>query len=264
MSDAPLPIDRKMRQFAKTLDDADRFIDAATIVCDESKRLFGVACVVMLHRSSGSPSVAVDNIAAITDRHRLACVSLQAWTGDPAFRALRKQLGPVGTERLNVGAFIGLSSAELQNIALPIIEPGGLLGSLGYGRRAPLSSTLERDLCVIASYLSVWCARRGVSAVADAPTHERLGSRAQEVALLAARGLTNAEIHDALDISINTVKGRLKEVFVRLGVSNRTELANVLQRTAPYDDVSTGVTRRGSVTITRAAVTPGAVSKPVW
>jgi DNA-binding NarL/FixJ family response regulator len=38
-----------------------------------------------------------------------------------------------------------------------------------------------------------------------------------------------AEIAEALAISINTVKARLKESFERLGVDNRTELANVLR-----------------------------------
>ncbi len=56
-----------------------------------------------------------------------------------------------------------------------------------------------------------------------------LGPRQRECAKLAVRGLTNREIGELLGISINTVKARLKEVFHRLDVTNRTELAFVLQ-----------------------------------
>jgi DNA-binding NarL/FixJ family response regulator len=55
-----------------------------------------------------------------------------------------------------------------------------------------------------------------------------LGPRQRDVAQLAVRGLTNKEIGELLGISINTVKARLKEVFHRLEVTNRTELAFVL------------------------------------
>lgn len=54
-----------------------------------------------------------------------------------------------------------------------------------------------------------------------------LGPRQRDVAQLAVRGLTNREIGELLGISINTVKARLKEVFHRLDVTNRTELAFV-------------------------------------
>ncbi len=59
--------------------------------------------------------------------------------------------------------------------------------------------------------------------------HDALTPRQSEIAQLAALGHTNAEIAAALGISINTVKARLKEVFERLDVCNRTELANVLR-----------------------------------
>jgi len=66
-----------------------------------------------------------------------------------------------------------------------------------------------------------------------------------------ATGKTNIEIAYELRLSLNTVKVRLKQAFDRLGVVNRTELANVLRAEAPPDDVPPGITRLGPVTLTR-------------
>lgn len=56
----------------------------------------------------------------------------------------------------------------------------------------------------------------------------RLTGRQLGVARLAARGETNPRIGEALGISSNTVKSHLSEVFARLGVSTRVELARLL------------------------------------
>ena len=45
--------------------------------------------------------------------------------------------------------------------------------------------------------------------------------RQSQVLALAAEGLTNREIADALFLSLDTVKGHLSEAFARLGVRNR-------------------------------------------
>ena len=78
----------------------------------------------------------------------------------------------------------------------------------------------------------MWCCARGIATI---PEVRPLAPRQHEVATLAAGGRTNPEIADELGISINTVKLRLKQAFERLGVDNRTELANVLRRLAPLD-----------------------------
>jgi DNA-binding CsgD family transcriptional regulator len=48
------------------------------------------------------------------------------------------------------------------------------------------------------------------------------------VALLAARGATNAEIADALSLSVRTVESHLYAVFAKLGLMARDELSVVL------------------------------------
>jgi DNA-binding CsgD family transcriptional regulator len=52
-----------------------------------------------------------------------------------------------------------------------------------------------------------------------------LTTRERQVAVLAARGTTNAEIARALVVSERTVKAHLTRVFAKVGVRSRTELA---------------------------------------
>jgi DNA-binding CsgD family transcriptional regulator len=105
-----------------------------------------------------------------------------------------------------------------------------------------LDTSHKRELAMLAMYLSVWCAGRAIGSALDAS----LTPRQTEIAELAAVGHTNAEIAASLGISVNTVKARLKEVFERLGVCNRTELANALRQTAPVVARTAASTRSGT------------------
>ncbi len=51
----------------------------------------------------------------------------------------------------------------------------------------------------------------------------KLSAREIEVLKLVAKGMTNSEITQALNISLRTVKGHLVEIFSKLGVGSRTE-----------------------------------------
>jgi DNA-binding CsgD family transcriptional regulator/tetratricopeptide (TPR) repeat protein len=57
-----------------------------------------------------------------------------------------------------------------------------------------------------------------------------LTSREQQVAGLAAEGLTNIEIGARLFLSTHTVDWHLRKVFTKLGISRRREIANALRR----------------------------------
>jgi DNA-binding CsgD family transcriptional regulator len=59
----------------------------------------------------------------------------------------------------------------------------------------------------------------------------------KQIALLAARGLTNRQIATEIGLSINTVSNHLKRVYAKLEVCSRTELAWRLQ----YLDVNRDV-----------------------
>lgn len=58
-----------------------------------------------------------------------------------------------------------------------------------------------------------------------APGEAGLSGREQDVLRLLARGATNREIAESLEITENTVKSHLKSVLRKLGVNNRAEAA---------------------------------------
>jgi DNA-binding NarL/FixJ family response regulator len=59
-------------------------------------------------------------------------------------------------------------------------------------------------------------------------TREELNSPEAQVARLARDGLSNAEIGERLLISQHTVAYHLREVFSKLGITSRNELAQAL------------------------------------
>ena len=69
-------------------------------------------------------------------------------------------------------------------------------------------------------------ARTPALATADRPLP--LTVREREIAALAARGLSNKDIAERLTVSVRTVEGHLYRAGVKLGVSERTALADVL------------------------------------
>jgi DNA-binding NarL/FixJ family response regulator len=61
-------------------------------------------------------------------------------------------------------------------------------------------------------------------------TATNITRRQREIALLAARGATNAQIAAELTLSLRTVESHLYNVFVKLNVSDRSQLASALER----------------------------------
>ena len=70
------------------------------------------------------------------------------------------------------------------------------------------------------------CARTPGLAVVDSPTP--LTRREEEVALLAAKGMSSQEIAERLYVSVRTVDNHLGRVFAKLGISGRSALADRL------------------------------------
>ena len=69
---------------------------------------------------------------------------------------------------------------------------------------------------------------------------EKLSAREMEVLRLAARGMSNSKMAEALYISPRTVKGHLSEIFGKLGVGSRMEAITVCLRAGilSLDDLS--------------------------
>jgi DNA-binding NarL/FixJ family response regulator len=79
---------------------------------------------------------------------------------------------------------------------------------------APMSSHIAR--MVVQSFQ-----RRGASPQAA----ENLTAREDEVLRLVAKGMVNKEIADQLGVSLETVRGHLKNIYTKLHVRSRTEAA---------------------------------------
>jgi len=230
------------------LNQVERFVDAATLVCDESRQLGVQTTAVTLHFARGPVALCVDNAVAAADERRMAFMGQHTWETHAVFRVLREHGGLRGAE------------ADPLTFASPVIGPTGWFATVIHRHAQPASIELERELAMLSTQLSVWCTERGVAAVPDSEV-DALTTRQFRIAELAARGLTNFDIADELGISVNTVKVRLKQIFVRVGATNRTELANLLRRLAPLQDVPVGISRRPTVSVTRVVKTPGPTAR---
>ena len=236
---------------------ANTFVDAAVQVCAAARAL-DIDAAIGLHRMSGPMAIVIDNDRSATDDVRRWIVTEDAWRTNPMMVELRRQLAFLGPEIFDLPASTDLVRTKgyryegTKHIGIPMIGPDGWFGSVAYSLDAAPIASIERQLAILTTELTVWCCARGIATIPDV---RPLAPRQHEVATLAADGRTNPEIADALAISINTVKLRLKQAFGRLAVDNRTELANVLRRLAPLDGIPQGVSRHGAVTIVRDATT---------
>jgi DNA-binding CsgD family transcriptional regulator len=77
--------------------------------------------------------------------------------------------------------------------------------------------------------LRMRCSAAATPALAEVPMAS-LSPRERDVARLAASGLTSREIADRLDLSVRTVDNLLQRAYMKLGVSGRRELPDVLGR----------------------------------
>jgi len=234
---------------------AHDFIDVATVVCEVGREYMGLhQCLVTLQATDGRPLLAVDDLQDFSDDLRLAFMT-DMWRHDPMFAALCAHQTPVGDEAMSKPALMELSREfgytgdDVHTLLLPLIQPGALLGAIRCGRREPFSDANRRDLTMVSSHVSVRLAQLGITTLAD-PVLTKLTPRQRDVATLAARGHTNAEIGLMLALSENTIKKHLKDIFDTLELANRTELASRLP-TRPVASVPIGVTKRGRISITR-------------
>ncbi|MBV8755948.1 MAG: helix-turn-helix transcriptional regulator [Deltaproteobacteria bacterium] len=145
---------------------------------------------------------------------------------DDALIAVRDALARLGVARCEVHLEANTAVDDCA-LPLPVVGSRGLVATIVCSASNGFSTQQIRELMGIATRLSVWCTERGVGT--EGMTDVRLSGRQLATARLAARGHTNAEIAEQLGISINTVKLRLKQVFERLDVSNRTELSLALR-----------------------------------
>jgi DNA-binding CsgD family transcriptional regulator len=240
---------------ARELQRARDFVEVGVIVCERSKDLFdSIGTSIVWLSENGRPLMSVDDLP-VADEHRIHYFRT-LWATNKFLRELQlfhEQANHTCTayEAESILAELGYQGPIGAMIAFPIIEPGGVIGFMRYGLRNALTEEVRADLNAVATQVSVRLAQIGLRAVPENGLPS-LSVRQFEVAELATRGLTNSEIGGTLEVSENTIKKHLKDVFDRLQVSSRAELASLIAKTSPRDDLPPGVTRRGSVTITKA------------
>lgn len=120
----------------------------------------------------------------------------------------------------------------------PIIVGGKLPGTLNFSRTNTVAfdaRSLARMATISLHVSSRLAALHALRGGLDLAWEEQLTRRGCEVAELAARGLTTAEVGRALGISANTAKKHLRTIYEKLGVSSRAELAATLATAARID-----------------------------
>jgi DNA-binding CsgD family transcriptional regulator len=129
------------------------------------------------------------------------------------------------------------SHARLE-LARALTDLGAILRRGGY--RADAREPLRRGLDLASDCgAAALCARARAELVAAGarPRRERISGSAsltaseRRIALLAADGMSNREIAQALFITIRTVKAHLGHVFQKLDIATRSQLAEALQVT---------------------------------
>jgi DNA-binding CsgD family transcriptional regulator len=240
---------------AERLAKANDFVEIAIAVCELSREVFGLhQCMVSLQDADGRPTISVDNFPAISDEHRLHFFA-SGWERDPLFQFAQRHHAPAGEEAVPATEFMvgaraeGYTGASFHPLLLPLLYPRGLLGVIRCASLQPISPALRRDLTTLATTVSVRLTQLGVTPF-PSPATSRLTLRQLDVARLAARGMTNAEIAESLSLSENTVKKHLKDIFEELGVGNRTGLAGVIAQAGPAHAYPDGITHAGDLTIT--------------
>jgi DNA-binding CsgD family transcriptional regulator len=227
----------RWRVVADRLLAAADFVEVAIAICEVSRDQFLIEeCEVTLNTQDGRRGVCVDNFCGVSDEDRLARISEMRGT-DPSVRLLREHHAPI------------TCADDERTLLLPLLQMGGLVGTIRY--RQELSPEQLRDLITLGTYASVRLAQLGTTSTDLVSRLRLLTPRQREVARYVSYGRTNAEVAMMLGMSENTVKKHLKEVFVVLETTNRTELAALLRDLPPEGPAPLGVTRVRDVAIAR-------------
>jgi DNA-binding CsgD family transcriptional regulator len=121
-------------------------------------------------------------------------------------------------------------------VALYVRASGAIVGGIALMRKAGAPHFTSRDFMLLRRLQPLF---QHVYVEAREPAHGSAGPeelimssltpREAEVAQLVGTGSTNAEIAQALYMSLATVKTHLTQIYAKLGVRNRTQLAILLR-----------------------------------
>jgi len=246
-AESPDPPSSCLAALGRSFADAADFVAVAHRVCVDGARLFELrVCALALHRESGGPAVLVDNLPAIDDPFRHALVDAAGFAHNPLY-APDLDHGAVAAFAQRHWLSLGLEHA----LVLPLINSSETIGSIVCGSDRDFELPRRRDLATLATQVSVRLAQLGVAALGCEHPRAQLTPRQYEIAALVVDGASNVTIAAVLEISLNTVKKLLKQVFERLGVHSRTQLAMMFRELLAPIDIPFGVTRLRTITVTR-------------
>ncbi|MFD9466367.1 response regulator transcription factor, partial [Streptomyces sp. NPDC060027] len=81
------------------------------------------------------------------------------------------------------------------------------------------------------AYLSLQhCEEARTPLLATTQTSVPLTPREREIALLAANGTASKDIAEALQVSARTIDNHLQHIYQKLGITKRSELAQILKK----------------------------------
>jgi DNA-binding CsgD family transcriptional regulator len=170
----------------------------------------------------------LEGLAAVTDAPAIAVFAAHA-----AALAASDARGLAGAGQRFDRLGCALWAAEAYASAALAFESGGRAAS-------------ARTAGARAGALLARCESARTPALAGTSAGASLTPRERDVALLAARGLPNREIARRLVVSVRTIESHLAQTYRKLGVKDRSELAEMLAAGAPGPLVTEAVRSRSS------------------
>lgn len=192
-----------------------------------------------LEHPSDDGIVLLDAQGRLVFQNQAALVSCTVWNRG---RAASAELFKRGT-RLDLPECIRIAAMDLlarfldelrkkpvkrTKFEIEIPHPGGEPMSARARVLAPKSRPVPPHVRIEFSRLP----HNGHASISGVPVY-RLSKGENRVALLVARGMRNHEVAVEMGVSVNTVRAHLREIFSKLGVDHRGQLATVLAHMEP-------------------------------
>ncbi|MGI6604008.1 MAG: response regulator [bacterium] len=178
---------------------------------------------VVIVGEAGTGKEALAQVAATKPHVVLMDLDLPDTSGVEVTKEIKARYPEVGVVALTIhdgrDYLVEMVRAGAAGYVLKDVEPGGLVSAIRavYEGNSYMSPAAAKKLLGEFTRLS---SHQGVDETADGLT-----AREQDVLRLIARGHSNREIGEALEISEKTVKNHVTSIFRKIGVDDRTEAA---------------------------------------
>lgn len=123
---------------------------------------------------------------------------------------------------------LGATAAVFDRLGAPLLAAEAAADTAVAWRRAGRSSRADAELHRAAAFAR-GCEGAVTPALAPVGSREQLTPAERETALLAVSGRTNREIAEELHLSVRTVDNRLQRIYAKLGISRRSDLADLVR-----------------------------------